>query len=1151
VPYTITTDEYSHDAYAGKVKRFSPMMRSRGFEVYHYGIETSDSGATKDIDLMTKDEWTKLRIETFQFLEPGLSLEDATKKHYDPKQPIGVLWHLSSPLIVEFNRRLKIKLNENYRNGRTDIVCLPQGITHDPAIRDMKYNLIETGIGYSTLNSHTDFKIFESYSWMSSLLGSTNKSPSNYWFVIPNYFDSSEFKLTLNPCLNKVKRVAFLGRLGTGKGCNIVVEVARRFPDVLFTLCGSGDASPFLKEKNIEYREPIHGAERSEYLGDCIAVLCPSKFLEPFCGVAVEAQICGTPAITSDWGGMAETVEQFKTGLRCHTLADYCLGVQMALDGKFDRAYIRERAVRMFDMYNLAYNYEQVFRTVLDVFTPGKNGWYSPDSNIKDKDATPLIPKKIWQTWKTKDMPPKMKECVDSLKQQHPDFEHTLFDDNDCREFIETNFPKEVLIAYDSLIPGAYKADLWRLCVLYIHGGIYMDIKLKLCNGMNLNLFLDNEYFANGSYVENGVNRIGIYNAFIISKKANPILLNCIEHIVSNVATKFYGKTSCCVTGPLLLGKIVEASKARPNLDLKHYGPKSNETIRMSNTIICEHYKEYRAEQSGLNTKYYEQAWNEKDIYNENQLVLSDILSKNTWSSEFVELINSVESVKIETFDKESETTQKAESNITSMEQVFTNIYENRSWGGNVSNEFSGTSGSGSSVEYNNKVYIPFLKKYITDNNIKTVVDLGCGDFRCGSVIYDSLDIIYNGYHAYNKVIEVHKKNHVSAKYNFTHLDFFNQCGGIVAGDLCILKDVLQHWSLANIYTFMDYLVASKKFKHILLINCSYQDKDDTDIPDGGIRPLSCEFLPLKKYKPIKLCNYNTKEISVITIRDEMQVIPKKIWQTWHSKDISPTIKKCVDMLIKNNPEFDHELFNGDMCREFIEKHFPIEVSLAYNSLVPPAFKADLWRLCILYIHGGIYLDIKFTPCNGYSFKELLDKEYFVKGGLSEDKKRWIDICNGFMVCNKGNKILLKCILHIVLNVSKKMYGYCNSSITGPELIGRIVKLSRDLPDLPDITLQYRYYNDCEYFYKSTESIGKYEDVILEGSKEYRAEQLASGVKHYSELWKLREVYSKKDQEALKKIYDDKSWSNGFNELLKLVDCSRLDDIMKYSGHTF
>ena len=54
IPYTITRDEYSHDAFTGKVKRFSPMMRSLNFEVYHYGVEKSESGATKNIDLLTK-----------------------------------------------------------------------------------------------------------------------------------------------------------------------------------------------------------------------------------------------------------------------------------------------------------------------------------------------------------------------------------------------------------------------------------------------------------------------------------------------------------------------------------------------------------------------------------------------------------------------------------------------------------------------------------------------------------------------------------------------------------------------------------------------------------------------------------------------------------------------------------------------------------------------------------------------------------------------------------------------------------------------------------------------------------------------------------------------------------------------------------------
>ena len=379
IPYTITRDEYSHDAYTGKVKRFSPMMRSRGFEVYHYGVETSESGANKNFDLLTKEEWNKLRIQTLIFVDPTLSIEDATKKNEDESMVISTLSNWSSPLFIEFNKRLRIKLAENYRNTSTDIVCLPLGRSYDGAIRDCKYTLIETGIGYH--GSYSNYRIFESYSWLSKTLGDEKKDyPPNYWFVIPNYFDTKEFKLCLTP--NPLK-VGFLGRITNVKGCDIIVEIARRFPHIQFILCGQGDPSKFLKEPNIVYKLPIHGEERSDYLGDCIAVLCPTSFLEPFCGVSVEAQLCGTPVICADSGGIVDNVEQFYTGLRCHTLADYCHGIQMALDGKFDRVYIRKRAEKLFDMYKLAYNYEYIFKSILDIHTTGKNGWYSPDNHIK------------------------------------------------------------------------------------------------------------------------------------------------------------------------------------------------------------------------------------------------------------------------------------------------------------------------------------------------------------------------------------------------------------------------------------------------------------------------------------------------------------------------------------------------------------------------------------------------------------------------------------------------------------------------------------------------------------------------------------------------------------------------------------------------
>ena len=201
------------------------------------------------------------------------------------------------------------------------------------------------------------------------------------------------------------------------------------------------------------------------------------------------------------------------------------------------------------------------------------------------------------------------------------------------------------------------------------------------------------------------------------------------------------------------------------------------------------------------------------------------------------------------------------------MESVFTDIYEKNSWGNNNNSEYSGSSGGGSDINYNKDSYVPFLKEFITTNNIKSIVDIGCGDFRCGKLIYDELDISYTGYDAYKKVINYTANKHSLPKYSFMHLDICNNKEKIINADMCILKDVLQHWSLNDIYSFLDYLVENKKFKYILICNCSDQTQDNTNITNGDWRPLSCNYLPLKKYNPVKLYNYHTKEVSVIEIK--------------------------------------------------------------------------------------------------------------------------------------------------------------------------------------------------------------------------------------------------------------------------------------------
>jgi glycosyltransferase involved in cell wall biosynthesis len=377
LPHTITTNAFSHCAFTGKVLRFSPMMRSRGFEVFHYGVETSESRADKQIDLLSLGEWRDLRVKSLKALHPELSMEECDRQVNDHKSFIGDLANAGAPVYHEFNRRLRPQILKNYRSPRTDIICLPFGKAHDPALEGLDYVYVESGIGYP--DSERGFRIFESNAWMHHELAKAGKQCQNYWFVVPNYYNVLEWPLRLDP---EPRTIGFFGRLTPLKGVAIVAEVAKYFPDVKFILCGQGDASSWLTSKNIVYKPPLQGDERGTYLGSLTALMAPTDFIEPFCGVAVEAQLCGTPVLTPNCGAQTETVEQGKTGLRCQTLADYCLGVRIALEGKFDREYIAQRARSKWDMYEVAKEYEYAFKVINDVYNP-QNGWYSPVSHIQ------------------------------------------------------------------------------------------------------------------------------------------------------------------------------------------------------------------------------------------------------------------------------------------------------------------------------------------------------------------------------------------------------------------------------------------------------------------------------------------------------------------------------------------------------------------------------------------------------------------------------------------------------------------------------------------------------------------------------------------------------------------------------------------------
>ena len=98
---------------------------------------------------------------------------------------------------------------------------------------------------------------------------------------------------------------------------------------------------------------------------------------------------------------------------------------------------------------------------------------FNPITLDSSNVMTDTIPKYVFQTWKEKQISKDMRQTILELRNRHKDYEFYLYDDEMCRDFIIQHFDDDVLNAFDSLIPGAYKADLWRYCVLYIWRCIY------------------------------------------------------------------------------------------------------------------------------------------------------------------------------------------------------------------------------------------------------------------------------------------------------------------------------------------------------------------------------------------------------------------------------------------------------------------------------------------------------------------------------------------------------------------------------------------------------------------------------------------------------------------------------------------------------
>jgi glycosyltransferase involved in cell wall biosynthesis len=346
LPHTNTTKDFTSCAFTEKVRRFCVMMTDLGHEVILYAGEQNEAPVTELVTCIYEDQ----RAAAVAGGHYTTASFDTTLPH----------WQVFNANVVrEMTTRLQPK----------DFICLIGGYAHKPIADAFPDHMsVEFGIGYG--GTFARYRVFESYAWMHSVYAG-HKNPTT---VDGNFFDG-----VINGYLEPEQFPAgkgdgdyyfFIGRLIERKGYNIAQEVCERLGKRLI-IAGPGQPNGGYGE----FIGNIGPKKRAELMGGAIALFAPTTYIEPFGNIVIEAQTCGTPTITTDWGAFTETNVHGVTGFRCRTLADF---MKAAEDVKsLNRTKIRKQAIEKYSLEAIAPKYQDYFERLLTLWD---DGWYQLDT---------------------------------------------------------------------------------------------------------------------------------------------------------------------------------------------------------------------------------------------------------------------------------------------------------------------------------------------------------------------------------------------------------------------------------------------------------------------------------------------------------------------------------------------------------------------------------------------------------------------------------------------------------------------------------------------------------------------------------------------------------------------------------------------------
>lgn len=229
--------------------------------------------------------------------------------------------------IEEYNRNAAKEIAKRKSSGNM-IMCFHGWENKGAAEANNDLPIVEPSIGYDTKAVFAPFRVFTSYAQMHMFYGEKGMLMEPSWFdaVIPNAFTPSEFEFSNT----KKDYVLYFGRVVESKGINVAIQATERSGHNL-VIAGPGTLA------NLGYAKiPAHVTcfgvadvdQRRILMRDAQAIIGPTYYVEPFGNMVAEGYFSGTPAITTDWGGFTETVQQGVTGYRCREMKDFVTALE-------------------------------------------------------------------------------------------------------------------------------------------------------------------------------------------------------------------------------------------------------------------------------------------------------------------------------------------------------------------------------------------------------------------------------------------------------------------------------------------------------------------------------------------------------------------------------------------------------------------------------------------------------------------------------------------------------------------------------------------------------------------------------------------------------------------------------------------------------